>query len=130
MEQQSVQCRNGCGFYGNAASEGYCSVCYKDIIKKKQQPPTNMPASLAPAPGQMAGLSIDEAKVVGAPSLLATASPTVIVPPSQNEVSVMSFVGNKNLHPTLFIWFFSKNLLLLLVLKSGNQSWSIFQNLK
>ena len=93
MEQQSVQCRNGCGFYGNAASEGYCSVCYKDIIKKKQQPPTNMPASLAPAPGQMAGLSIDEAassKVVGAPSLLATASPTVIVPPSQNEVSCTS----------------------------------------
>ena len=90
MEQQSVQCRNGCGFYGNAASEGYCSVCYKDIIKKKQQPPTNMPASLAPAPGQMAGLSIDEAKVVGAPSLLATASPTVIVPPSQNEVSIRS----------------------------------------
>lgn len=88
MEQQSVQCRNGCGFYGNAASEGYCSVCYKDIIKKKQQPPTNMPASLAPAPGQMAGLSIDEAsKKIGAPSLLETASPTVIVPPSQNERS-------------------------------------------
>jgi len=54
MEQHPVQCRNGCGFYSNAGTDGLCSVCYKDMIKKKQQPPTNMPASLAPSPGAMA----------------------------------------------------------------------------
>ena len=43
--------RNGCGFYSNAGNEGLCSVCYKDLVKKKQAPPTNMPASLAPTPG-------------------------------------------------------------------------------
>ena len=35
-----VQCRNGCGFYAGSGTEGLCSVCYKDAIKKKQQPPT------------------------------------------------------------------------------------------
>lgn len=94
MEQQSVQCRNGCGFYGNAGSEGYCSVCYKEVIKKKQQPPTNMPSSLAPTHGTMASLSIDEAScsrgtATAASQLkstsLNTASPTVLIPPSQME---------------------------------------------
>merc|ERR1712013_458633 len=36
------------------------SVCYKDIVKKKQAPPTNMPASFSPAPNSMASLSIEE----------------------------------------------------------------------
>ena len=54
MEQHPVQCRNGCGFYAGAGTDGLCSVCYKDMIKKRQQPPTNMPASLAPSPGAMA----------------------------------------------------------------------------
>ncbi|XP_059083995.1 uncharacterized protein LOC131881216 isoform X1 [Tigriopus californicus] len=92
MEQQSVQCRNGCGFYGNAGSEGYCSVCYKEVIKKKQQPPTNMPSSLAPTHGTMASLSIDEACSISPTASsplkstsLNTASPTVLIPPSQME---------------------------------------------
>jgi len=85
MEQGPVQCRNGCGFYSNAGTDGLCSVCYKDMIKKKQQPPTGMPASLAPvAPGSMASLSIDESSspVKSSSSMVETASPTVIVPSS------------------------------------------------
>lgn len=81
MEQAPVQCRNGCGFYSNAGTDGLCSVCYKDMIKKKQQPPTGMPSSLAPAPGAMASLSIDESSPVKSSSV-ETASPTVIVPSS------------------------------------------------
>jgi len=93
MEQHPVQCRNGCGFYSNAGTDGLCSVCYKDIIKKKQQPPQGMPASLAPTAGSgaMASLSIDESGKVSVPepsspikaaevSALLTASPTVILP--------------------------------------------------
>eukprot|EP00088_Acartia_fossae_P050200 TRINITY_DN5606_c0_g1_i1.p1 TRINITY_DN5606_c0_g1~~TRINITY_DN5606_c0_g1_i1.p1 ORF type:complete len:234 (+),score=87.22 TRINITY_DN5606_c0_g1_i1:353-1054(+) len=59
-------CRNGCGFYSTAGNEGLCSVCYKEHVKKKQAPPTNMPASLAPTPGTMASLSIEEGSAAAA----------------------------------------------------------------
>ena len=92
MEQHPVLCRNGCGFYSNNGTEGLCSVCYKDAIKKKQQPPTGMPASLAPAPGTMASLSIDESSVASSEasspaknSSVDTALPTVILPSSQTD---------------------------------------------
>lgn len=111
-----VQCRNGCGFYSNAGTEGLCSVCYKDTIKKKQQPPTNMPASLVPSsmapsgpvssasPSQMASLSIGESSMASAitssvpssspttnirkagSSSVETALPTVILPSSSSAL--------------------------------------------
>jgi len=61
QQNHPTLCKNGCGFYSNAGNEGLCSVCYKDVVKKKQGPPTHMPASFSPAPNSMASLSIDEA---------------------------------------------------------------------
>lgn len=94
MEQHPVLCRNGCGFYSNNGTDGLCSVCYKDMIKKKQQPPTGMPASLAPtgsANTHMASLSIEESSPAKTTSV-DTAQPTVILPSAQQTEKVSQLI--------------------------------------
>ena len=101
MEQAGpVQCRNGCGFYSNAGTDGLCSVCYKDCIKKKQQPPTNMPASLVPtsmapsgngsssSPPQMTSLSIGDEMANAITSSVPSSSPTLTNSNKSGPISV------------------------------------------
>lgn len=43
MSQSTALCQSGCGFYGNAATDGLCSKCYKDAVMRKQTVPGSAP---------------------------------------------------------------------------------------
>jgi len=72
-------CKNGCGFYAASGNEGLCSVCYKEAVKKKQAPPTNMPASFSStSSSSLQSLSNKEEAASATPTALETAQPTVV----------------------------------------------------
>jgi len=45
MEGPRLPCQNKCGFFGDMNSDGYCSLCFKEIMKQRMSGPAINPSS-------------------------------------------------------------------------------------
>ncbi|XP_063989000.1 AN1-type zinc finger protein 6 [Diachasmimorpha longicaudata] len=79
MERESnpmqALCRSGCGFYGSPATDGLCSLCYKENLKKKQQPPVS--AATVSASQTVSGNAGTLHSGFSSPASTGTAQPTI-----------------------------------------------------
>lgn len=73
-------CKNGCGFFSSVDSKGFCSVCYKDFLKKEQST-TETTEEVAATTASLSNLnvSVDESEAAASSSTLVESAELEVV---------------------------------------------------
>ncbi|CAG9859339.1 unnamed protein product [Phyllotreta striolata] len=62
IKQADLKCKSGCGFFGNADWEGYCSQCYRNHTDSERQKKSHQGGSSDHSKAQVSGFSKFEEK--------------------------------------------------------------------
>ena len=72
-------CKNGCGFFSSVDSKGFCSVCYKDFLKKEQSS-TETTEEVAATTASLSNLnvSVDSSEAALSSTVVESAEPELV----------------------------------------------------
>lgn len=92
QQQTTTLCRAGCGFFGSPSTEGLCSKCYKDYVKRKQDTTARVSPPLPAVVSSGANTATATSSAVSSATCnadnTAATSSTVIIAEKLREVSV------------------------------------------